>query len=105
MFANFTTFAHFSVSSAMSFPQSAGDSGVPVTGKVRWQGNTLIVETVRNVENSAVTTVYVHSLSPNGREMTVDKTLTIQHGYQGVGTAPTTGHGKDVFVRVAADVP
>ena len=55
---------------------------------------------MRNVQNSTVTTVYVHTLSPNGREMTVDKTLTVQHGYQGQ-SATNTGHGKDVYIRVS----
>jgi hypothetical protein len=52
------------------------------------------------VQNSTVTTVYVHTLSPNGREMFVDKTLTVQHGYQGQ-SATNTGHGKDVYIRVS----
>jgi hypothetical protein len=80
---------------------STGDSGVTVTGKAHWDGPKLVIETARNVEASTVTTMYVHALSPNGRELIVDKTLTIQHGYQGTGSAPTTGRGKDVFVRVA----
>jgi len=79
---------------------TTGDSGVPVTGKARWDGPKLVVETVRNIQDSTVTTLYVHSLSPNGRDLLIDKTLTVQHGYQGQN-APTTGHGKDVFVRAA----
>ena len=78
---------------------SQGDSETPVTAKVHWDGPKLVVETSRILQNSTVTTVYVHSISPNGREMTVDKTLTVQHGYQGVTAAPNSGHGKDVFVR------
>lgn len=79
---------------------STGDGGAEVTGKAHWDGAKLVVETARNVRDSTVTTLYVHVLSPNGRDLTIDKTLTVQHGYQG-GSAPTTGHGKDVFVRVA----
>ena len=81
---------------------SAGDGGVPVTGKARWEGTKLVVETARSVQGSTVTTLYVHTLSANGREMTIDKTLTIQHGYQGAN-ARTTGQGKDIFVRVAVN--
>jgi hypothetical protein len=77
-----------------------GDGGTPVTGKARWEGMKLVVETARSIQGSTVTTLYVHTLSANGREMTIDKTLTIQHGYQGIG-ARTAGHGKDIFVRVA----
>lgn len=80
---------------------SLTDSGAPVTGKARWEGAKLVVETSRTVQDSMVTTTYVHALSANGREMIVDKTLTIQHGYMGVSAAPSTGHGKDIFVRVA----
>ena len=79
---------------------STGDGGVPVKGKVRWDGKNLVVETVRNLQDSTVTTLYVHSLSADGRELTVDKSLTVQHGYQFRGAA-TTGRGKDIFVRVA----
>jgi Na+-transporting methylmalonyl-CoA/oxaloacetate decarboxylase gamma subunit len=84
---------------------SAGDSGVEVTAKAHWDGSKLVVETVRTVQDSTVTTVYVHTVAPGGREMTIDKTLSVQHGYQGVGTAPNTGHGKDVFVRVVETKP
>ncbi len=80
---------------------STGDGGAKVTGKAHWDGAKLVVETVRNIQDSTVTTLYVHTLSANGRDLAIDKTLTVQHGYQGAGTAPTTGHGKDVFVRAA----
>jgi hypothetical protein len=79
---------------------STGDGGVNVTGKAHWEGPKLVVETVRNIQDSTVTTLYIHTLSPNGRDLIIDKTLTVQHGYQGAH-APTTGHGKDVFVRIA----
>jgi hypothetical protein len=79
---------------------SPGDGGTVVTGNVRWEGMKLIVETARRIQGSTITTRYVHTLSGNGREMTVDKTLAVQHGYQGEG-AKTTGHGKDVFVRAS----
>ena len=79
---------------------STGDGGITVTGKAHWEGAKLVVETVRNIQDSTVTTQYVHELSRSGREMTIDKTLTVQHGYQG-RSASNTGHGKDVFVRIA----
>jgi len=78
---------------------SMGAGNVPVTGKAHWNGEKLVVETVRNVNNSTVSAIEIHTLSPNGREMTIDKTLTVQHGYMGQ-SAPTMGHGKDIFVRV-----
>ena len=79
---------------------SIGNGGVTVTAKAHWDGDQLVVETVRSIEGSTVTTLYVHALSANKREMTIDKTLSVQHGYQG-RSASNTGHGTDVFVRVA----
>jgi hypothetical protein len=75
-----------------------GDGGTRVTGKARWDGANLVVETVREIHGATVTTLYIHTLSADGRTMTVDKTLTVQHGYQG-RTGTNSGHGKDVFVR------
>jgi hypothetical protein len=76
---------------------NTGEGGV--TAKAHWEGNNLVAETVRNVEDSTVTTRYIYMLSPNSRVLTVDKTLIVQHGYMG-RSAPTMGHGKDTFVRV-----
>ena len=79
---------------------NTGQGGVRVTGRARWDGPKLVIETARNVQAATVTTLYVHTLSADGREMTVDKTLTVQHGYQGTHAA-NSGHGKDVYVRVS----
>jgi len=82
---------------------NAGDSGVAVRAHARWDGRKLVIETSRELQGSTITTHEVHSLSPDGNEMTVEKTLTVQHGYQGTNPAmaPTTGHGKDIFIRAA----
>jgi hypothetical protein len=79
---------------------STGNAGVEVTGRAHWDGAKLVTETVRSVQNATVTTVHIHALSANGREMTVDKTLTVQHGYQGM-SATNMGRGQDVFVRAS----
>jgi ribosomal protein L27 len=81
----------------------AGESGVPVKSKAHWDGAKLVAETTRNVKDSTVTTKYVYSLNPGGAEMAVDKTLTVQHGYQFQG-ANNIGTGKDVFVKQKAPV-
>jgi hypothetical protein len=75
-----------------------GNGGTPVKSKAHWDGVKLVTETARNVQNSTVTTRYVFSLAANGTEMTIEKTLTVQHGYQFPG-ANNTGTGKDVFVK------
>jgi hypothetical protein len=81
----------------------AGSSGATVKAKARWDGNKLITETARDVQGSTVTTVYVFSLDASGKELTVDKTLTVQHGYQFQG-ATNTGTGRDVFIRSKGSV-
>jgi hypothetical protein len=73
-------------------------SGATVKVKAHWDGAKLVAETARNIQGSTVTTLQVFSLDPSGKEMTVDKTLTVQHGYQFPG-AHNTGSGKDVFVK------
>ena len=74
------------------------DGGQTIAAKARLDGARLVVETARIVNESTVTTMYVYALAAKGREITVDMTLTVQHGYQGA-TARNTGRGKDIFVR------
>jgi hypothetical protein len=71
----------------------------PVKTKAHWNGDKLVTETERNVQDSTVTTAYIHSLDPKKKELTVDKTLLIQHGYQGEGSK-SYGTGRDVFIRI-----
>lgn len=80
---------------------AASNAGASVTGKAHWDGAKLVAETAREINGATVTTRYVYTLSADGREITIDKTLTVQHGYQGLLSARNTGHGIDVFVRVA----
>src|SRR3954462_8360381 len=60
------------------------DNG-PYKWRARWDGPKLITETHRNINSTAVTVLEIRSLSGNGREMTVNRTLTVQHGYSGTG--------------------
>ncbi|HXB72215.1 MAG TPA: hypothetical protein VNY05_28515 [Candidatus Acidoferrales bacterium] len=77
----------------------AAETGAPVKTRAHWNGNKLVTETERNVQGSSVTTMYIHSLDPKGKELTVDKTLLVQHGYQFEGSK-SYGTGRDVFVKV-----
>ena len=79
----------------------ASDTDATVAGKAHWDGGKLVVETSREINGATVTTLYVHKLSANGLELTIDKTLTVQRGYQGLLSAKNMGHGVDVFVRGA----
>jgi len=69
-----------------------------VKTKATWDGTKLITETEGTVNGASVTTRYVHSLADNRREMKLDKTLTVQHGYQFEG-AKSYGTGTDIFVK------
>lgn len=69
-----------------------------ITAKAHWEGETLVTETSRNIQDSTVTTIYKHHLEAVGHEMVIEKSLTVQHGYQFEGSR-TTGRGKDVFVK------
>jgi hypothetical protein len=75
-----------------------GSDGTPIKSKAHWEGTKLVVETERNIQKSPVTTSYVYSLDPEGKEMTINKTLTVQHGYQAEG-AHNIGTGTDVFIK------
>jgi hypothetical protein len=72
-----------------------GNAGITVTSKSHWDGSSLVLETSRQMNGSMVGTVYVHTLSPDGKEMTMDKTLNVEH----VHIADTAGHGADTFIR------
>ena len=75
-----------------------GNYGVQIKAKAHWDGTKLITETERSIQGSTVTTTQVFSLDASRKEMTVDNTLTVQHGYQSQG-ANNTGRGKDVFIK------
>ena len=75
-----------------------GNSGAQILAKAHWDGTKLITETARNIQGSTVTTMHAFSLDASGQELTIDKTLTVHHGYQFEG-ANNTGTGKDVFIK------
>ena len=79
----------------------AGTDGTPLKLQAHWEGAKLVTGTTRNIEGSTITTTYVHSLDPKGSELTVHKTLTVQHGYQFDG-AKNSGTGTDVFIKAKA---
>ena len=79
----------------------AGADGAPIKLQAHWEGAKLVTGTTRNIEGSTVTTTYVHSVDPKGSELTVHKTLTVQHGYQFDG-AKNSGTGTDVFIKAKA---
>ena len=74
------------------------DQGTRVKVKARWDGANLVTETERSIRGATVTTMHVLSLDASGKELTVDKTLTVQHGYES-SAGNNVGKAKDVFVK------
>jgi hypothetical protein len=77
---------------------TAATDGALVKCRAYWEGAKLITGTTRNIQEATITTLFVHSLDPKVNEMTVHKTLTVQHGYQFEG-AKNSGTGTDVFIK------
>jgi hypothetical protein len=88
----------------LTYPLDGGESTIneysanPVKVKAHWDGTRLVGETARNINDATVTTISVLALDPSGKEMTIKRTLTVQHGYQSQD-AKNTGTGTDVFVK------
>jgi hypothetical protein len=72
----------------------------PVKTKAHWDGRKLVTETERTVNGASVTTRDVHELNATGKELKVEKTLLVQHGYQSE-SGKSYGTGTDVFVKSA----
>ena len=59
-----------------------GVSTDPIKVKAHWDGKRIVAETARNINDATVTTISVLALDSSGKEMTMERTLTVQHGYQ-----------------------
>jgi hypothetical protein len=78
--------------------KAAGGSGATAF-RSYWDGTRLVSETIRNVNESTVRAKEVRSLDAGGREMTIETTLIVEHGYALSG-AKNYSTGKDVFKKV-----
>jgi len=86
-------------SSVVAYKLDGSEVRIPGgTAKSHWDGTTLVVETVRDIQGQTVTTKETRRLSDDGSEMLVETMLVVQHGYSLRGT-PNYGTGKDIFVR------
>ncbi len=70
----------------------------PFQWRAELSGSKLVTETHRNINRSTVTVREEMSMEANGKELHVDRTLVVQHGYQMQG-AKNYSTGKDVFVK------
>jgi hypothetical protein len=84
---------------------NAENADMPIKVKAHWDGSKLVAETERDINGSTVTTMQVFQLAANGKEITIEKTLTVHHGYQGPGTEKVTGTGRDVFIKTTYSTP
>ena len=73
------------------------DNG-PYRWQAQWDGTALTTVTQRNINRTTITVKETRSLDPQGKEMIVNRMLTVQHGYQMQG-AKNYSSGKDVFVK------
>jgi hypothetical protein len=87
-------------SSAVTYKLDGSEIKIPGgTAKSHWDGTTLVIEAVRDIQGQTVTTKETRRLNADGSEMLVETMLVVQHGYSLRGT-PNYGTGKDVFVRI-----
>ena len=73
-------------------PLSAGQA------RAYWQGQRLVVERGGTISGQTVSAKQILSINPDRSEMTVERTVIVQHGYTLKGT-PNYATVTDVFVR------
>ncbi len=73
----------------------SGDSPVH---RGTWDGPRLNLETLQNIQGKTVTTREVLSLSNDGRDLTVERVVEVEHGYT-MKDAKNFSTVKDVFTR------
>jgi hypothetical protein len=87
-------------SSDITYRFVRGDAPPLASGpNARWQGDTLVTHAIRDISGQSVTVEQRRRLSADGREMTVESIVNVQHGYTATG-AQTYGISTDVFVRL-----
>ena len=77
--------------------EKPAEGGHAFQWRAQWEGAKLVTETHRNINGSTVTVKESLSLT-NPRELTVDRTLIVQHGYTMRGTRNYSS-GTDVFTK------
>ena len=63
-----------------------------------WDGESLVTESMQDIEGQTVITREVRSLRNDGREMIVERIVQVEHGYT-VRGARSYGSGRDTFVK------
>lgn len=70
------------------------------TRRAYWDGMKLVTEGAGNVQGQTVSVRETRTLNPARTEMTIESTVTVQHGYTLRG-AKNYATGKDVYTRTA----
>jgi hypothetical protein len=78
-------------------PNSPGVMGAG-TRRAYWDGPKLVTEGAGNVQGQTVSVREARTLNPGATEMTVETTVTVQHGYTFRG-AKNYSTAKDVYTR------
>ena len=68
------------------------------TRRAYWDGRRLVTEGAGNVQGQTVSVREARTLNPAGTEMTVESTVTVQHGYTFRG-AKNYATAKDIYTR------
>jgi hypothetical protein len=76
----------------------AGPAPRPPSYRAHWDDETLITESIQDIEGQTVVTREARSLQSDGREMIVERIVQVQHGYT-VRGARSYGSGRDTFVK------
>ncbi len=88
-----------SESALQELPTGPGVIGAG-TRRAYWDGVKLVTEGAGNVQAQTVSIREARTLTGSGTEMTMDSTVTVQHGYTLRG-ARNYATAKDVYTRVA----
>jgi hypothetical protein len=70
------------------------------TRRAYWEGLKLVTEGAGNVQGQTVSVREARTLNPSHTEMTVESTVTVQHGYTFRG-AKNYATAKDIYTRTA----
>jgi hypothetical protein len=75
-----------------------GPAPKPPSYRGHWDGESLITESTQDIEGQTVETRETRSLANGGREMIIERTVQVEHGYN-VRGARSYGSGRDIFVK------
>jgi hypothetical protein len=88
----------FTLSFTLSDKAPAGPAPRAPSYRGYWKGETLVTETIQDIEGQTVVTREERSLGTGGNEMLIERLVEVEHGYTQRG-ARNYSSGRDTFVR------